>query len=155
MDHRLDQRPDVIGPRTHRSRLCQFVIDVDDLDRGVTFWAAALGATEEPVGVASRHVYRQLRLPDSEIRILLQHTNDPKINKERMHIDIETDDVEAEVVRLEQLGAVRIDHQQERGYDFWVLQVPWGNELCILQSVFPHLLAARVPWAASAEPVRA
>lgn len=51
--------------------------------------------------------YRQLRLPDSEIRILLQLTADPKITKERMHLDIETDNVEMEVRRLEELGAKR------------------------------------------------
>ena len=35
-----------------------------------------------------------------------------------MHLDLETDDVEAEVRRLEAIGATRFDHQQERGYDF-------------------------------------
>lgn len=63
---------------THRSRLAHFVIDVDDLDAGVTFWAAALDAKEEPLSETSSQVYRRLRLPDSEIRILLQRTDDPK-----------------------------------------------------------------------------
>ena len=90
---------------THRSRLCHFVIDVDDLDQGVTFWSAALDAKEEQLGEASRHVYRRLRLPDSTTRILLQRTDDPKSHKERMHPDLETDNVEAEVQRLEALGA--------------------------------------------------
>jgi predicted enzyme related to lactoylglutathione lyase len=131
---------------THRSRLCQFVIDVDDLDRGVAFWAAALDAKEEQLGEFSRHVYRRLRLPDSEVRILLQRTDDPKAGKERMHIDLETDDVEAEVRRLEALGATRWDHQRERGYDFWVLRDPWANEFCILQPNFPDLLAHGPVW---------
>ena len=56
----------------HRSRLCHFVIDVSDLDQGVLFWSAALNAAEEPLPENSRHIYRRLRLPDSEIRILLQ-----------------------------------------------------------------------------------
>src|SRR5919198_670526 len=94
----------------------------------------------------SSHVYRQLRLPDSEIRVLLQLTNDKKIAKNRMHLDLETDDVEAEVQRLEALGATRYDHQQERGHDFWVLRDPWGNEFCVLQPEFPELLARRRPW---------
>ena len=131
---------------THRSRLCHFVIDVDDLDQGVTFWTAALAAEEEQLGEASRHVYRRLRLPDSNVRILLQHTEDPKAGKERMHLDLETDDVEAEVQRLEALGATRLDHQQERGYDFWVLRDPCANEFCVLQINFPDLLAERPPW---------
>ncbi|MBX6751084.1 MAG: VOC family protein [Micromonosporaceae bacterium] len=130
----------------HRSRLCHFVIDCDDLDRAVAFWSAALDATEEPLSEASRSVYRRLKLPDSEVRILLQRTGDPKTSKERMHLDLETDDVEAEVQRLEALGATRYDHQQERGYDFWVMRDPWGNEFCILQPEFPELLARRPHW---------
>lgn len=130
----------------HRSRVCQFVIDVDDLDRGVAFWARALAALEEPLSPSSRHVYRRLRLPDSDIRILLQLTRDAKVSKSRMHLDMETDDVEAEVRRLEALGATRHDHQQERGFDFWVLLDPWANEFCVLQPEFPELLAARSSW---------
>jgi Glyoxalase-like domain len=41
------------------------------------------------------------------------------------------------------LGATRYDHQQERGFDFWVLRDPWGNEFCVLHPNFPELLARR------------
>jgi hypothetical protein len=119
----------------------------DDLDHGVAFWSAALDAKEEPLSEASSQVCRRLRLPDSDIRNLLQRTADPKTRKERMHLDLESNDVEAEVRRLEALGATRYDHQQERGYDFWVLRDPWANEFCVLQINFPDLLAARPPWA--------
>jgi predicted enzyme related to lactoylglutathione lyase len=132
---------------THRSRLAHFVIDVDDLAAGVAFWSAVLDAKEEPLSEASSQVYRRLKLPDSEIRILLQRTADPKTHKERMHLDLESDDVEAEVRRLEALGATRWNHQQERGYDFWVLRDPWANEFCVLQVNFPTLLVQRPMWA--------
>jgi hypothetical protein len=130
----------------HRSRLCHFVIDVSDLGQGIAFWAAALGATEETLPVNSQPVYRQLRLPDSDIRILLQKTADPKTSKERMHLDLETDDLDAEVKRLEGLGASRWDHQHERGFEFWVMRDPWANEFCVLNTGFPELLAQREPW---------
>lgn len=133
----------------HRSRVCQFVIDVSDLDQGTAFWVAAVGGVEERTSETSRRIYRRIRLPDSEVRILLQKTGDRKISKAPMHIDLETDDVEAEVKRLEALGAVRWDHQQERGFDFWVLQDPWGNEFCVLQVEHPELLARRRPWPAA------
>ena len=133
----------------HRSRVCYFVIDVADLDRGTAFWTAALGAAEETVPASSRPIYRRLRLPDSGIRILLQKTGDAKTGKERMHLDLETDDVDAEVARLEALGATRWDHQAERGWDFWVLRDPWGNEFCVLPAMFRDLLARREPWADS------
>jgi predicted enzyme related to lactoylglutathione lyase len=129
----------------HRSRLCHVVIDVPDLEQGVSFWSAALNATEESLPEQISRIYRRLRLPDSEIRLLLQRTGDEKTSKERMHLDLETDDVEAEVARLEALGATRWDHQAERGWDFWVLRDPWGNEFCVLQPMFPELLARQDP----------
>jgi predicted enzyme related to lactoylglutathione lyase len=135
----------------HRSRLAHFVIDVDDLDLAVAFWSAALDATMEPISEASRHGYRKLRLPDDDIWVLLQRTDDPKIAEERMHLDLESDDVEAEVRRLEAFGATRYDHQHEQGPDFWALRDPWGNEFCVLQPEFPDLLATRSPWPASEE----
>jgi hypothetical protein len=63
-----------------------------------------------------------------------------------MHIDLETDDIDAEVRRLEQLGATRHDDQQLRGFDFWVMRDPWHNEFCVLQTTFPHLLDQRPTW---------
>jgi predicted enzyme related to lactoylglutathione lyase len=130
---------------THPSRLCHFVIDVPDLDQGVSFWSAALNAAEDPVPEPSRPIVRRLRLPDSEIRILLQKTGDEKTSKERMHLDLETDDVEAEVSRLEALGATRWDHQTPSGLEFWVLRDPWGNEFCVLPSMLVRYLAGQEP----------
>lgn len=49
---------------------------------------------------------------------------DEKASKEGMHLDLETDDIEAEVRRLEALGAKRWDHHAERGFEFWVLRDP-------------------------------
>jgi hypothetical protein len=60
----------------HRSRVCHFVIDVSNLDEGVSFWSEALAAVNEPLPEASSQVYRHLRLPDSDIRILLQKTTE-------------------------------------------------------------------------------
>jgi hypothetical protein len=48
-------------------------------------------------------------VPKVEIRVLLRRTHDEKVSKERMHLDLRTDDVEAEVRRLEALGATRYD----------------------------------------------
>jgi hypothetical protein len=71
----------------HRSRVCHFVIDCDDLEKAVEFWSAALNAEHEVIDPPSGDVYQRLRLPDSDIRILLQRTADPKRSKERMHLD--------------------------------------------------------------------
>lgn len=71
--------------------------------------------------------------------MLLQKTCDAKVGKERMHLNLEADD--AEVARLEALGATRWDHKRERGFDFWVMPDPWTNEFCVLQPTFPEFLA--------------
>ena len=63
-----------------------------------------------------------------------------------MHLDLESDDVEAEVNRLEQLGATCHDHQQLRGFDFRVMRNPWRNEFCVLQTNYADLLAQRQLW---------
>jgi Glyoxalase-like domain len=63
-----------------------------------------------------------------------------------MHLDLETDDVDAEVKRLEGLGATRWAYQQQRGFDIWVMRGPWDNEFCVVQTECPQLLAHREPW---------
>ena len=130
----------------HRSRIAYFTIDAEDLDAAVKFWSSALGAVTEPGGPTSHHIYRKLWLAGPDIRILLQRTDDVKTSKNRMHLDLETDDVEAEVRRLEALGASRWNHQTERGFDFWVMHDPWQNEFCVLQTMYPELLAQQTPW---------
>ena len=131
--------------KTYRSRLCYVVIDVNDLDEGERFWAGALSGEPEPVGEASEAIYRRLRLPHSDLRLLLQLVPEPKTAKNRVHLDIESDDVEAEVTRLEALGASRVRHETDRGFDFWILADPFGNELCVLQPEYPGLLCDQPP----------
>ena len=131
---------------THRSRLCHLIIDCIDLDEGEAFWAPALGAEIRPVADGSEHVYRRLVPPGAGIHVLLQRTDDLKSEKSTMHLDIETDNVEAEVARLEALGAQRLTNQTERDYNFWVMADPWGNEFCVLQPTYPAKLSQGNCW---------
>ena len=68
-----------------------------------------------------------------------------------MHLDLETDDVEAEITRLEALGATRHDHQTERGWDFWVLHDP-GAMSSASRRCSPACWPAGTPWDGVAEP---
>lgn len=111
----------------HRSRLAQIVIDceVTDLDAATTFWASALGhdcqRLEDP---ADAH-YRQLVTDEGQLGILLQAVDHPS----RVHLDIESTDIEAEVQRLEALGARRV--QQVRTW--WVMEAPTGHRFCVVR----------------------
>jgi hypothetical protein len=53
------------------------------------------------------------------------------------------------ITSTSQLGATRHDHQQVRGFDFWVMRDPWHNEFCVLQTTFADLLNQRPPWPAA------
>jgi len=108
----------------HRSRLQSVVIDCDDLEAGIAFWTRALG-----VEVLSRDApYVSLESPQPGLKLILQSVCEPKTAKTRVHLDIETDDVEAESVRLESLGARRTGE-----VDGWyVMEDPCGNEFCVV-----------------------
>jgi catechol 2,3-dioxygenase-like lactoylglutathione lyase family enzyme len=108
----------------HRSRLQTVVVDCDDLEEGTRFWSAALG-----VGIRGRDdTYVLLDPVCGELRFLLQRVPEPKTCKARVHLDIESDDLEAEVRRLEALGA------QRQGFvdRWWVMLDPCGNEFCVV-----------------------
>ncbi len=139
-----------MGQAMHKSRLCQLVIDVNDLDAGEAFWAAAVSGRVEPISEASTGTYRRLRLPHTELRLLLQLVPEPKRCKSRTHLDIEATDIEAEAGRLVKLGATRVRHVTERGFQFWVLTDPFGNEFCVLEPEFPDLLSNQPTWPAEA-----
>ncbi len=81
------------------------------------------------VGVASRaEPYASLEPTTTGLRILLQRVPDAKSAKNRVHLDIETDDIDAEVRRLEALGARR----QTPIEDWWVMLDPCENEFCVI-----------------------
>jgi glyoxalase superfamily protein len=50
-------------------------------------------------------------------------------HESRVHLDVETDDVEAEVARLEALGAKRVAKVRT----WWVLEAPTGQRFCVVR----------------------
>jgi predicted enzyme related to lactoylglutathione lyase len=110
----------------HKSRLCGFVIDcrVDDFDAAAQFWSRALGR-ELKAPVSDSPTYRTLETSDQEPILLLQKVD----HQSRIHLDIESDDVEAEVARLEALGARRVAKVQT----WWVMEAPTGHRFCVVR----------------------
>jgi len=107
----------------HKSRFCAFVIDCEnaDLEAASRFWSGALGRkVKETDGN-----YVTLDARAGEPLMLLQRVSHPS----RVHLDIESDDVEAEVQRLEKLGAKRV----EKIKTWWVLEAPTGQRFCVVQ----------------------
>jgi hypothetical protein len=110
----------------HKSRLCAFVIDceVDDLDDATRFWSAALGRPPRPAASDSP-TYRTLDTRADEPILLVQQVE----HQSRIHLDIESDDIEAEVARLEALGARRVAKVQT----WWVMEAPSGHRFCVVR----------------------
>lgn len=113
----------------HRSRLGSIGIDCDDLTMAARFWSAALGLE---IGEANER-YVDLQGDAVGLRIFLQKVPEPKTSKTRMHLDIESDNVAAEVTRLEGLGALTVD----RIGTWCVMQDPAGNEFCVVEPETP------------------
>jgi predicted enzyme related to lactoylglutathione lyase len=114
------------------------VIDCSDLDRSAAFWSAVLGYTPGPASTApaSSAPYRSLQ-PESGagIEVLLQRVPDVKRQKNRLHLDLRTPDLEAEVGRVTGLGATLLTSEPvtEDGWFWHILADPDSNEFCVLQ----------------------
>jgi hypothetical protein len=87
----------------HRSKLSTAVIDcqTSDLTEATRFWSAALGRKVDASERPATSMYVKLGSGNEELIVLAQKVPHPS----RVHFDIETDDIEAEVKRLEALGA--------------------------------------------------
>jgi len=109
----------------HRSRLTAIAIDVppDIHDREAEFWAAVVGGTVERRDDPND--------PNTTVgwprglELFVQRIGD---ERPRVHLDLETDNVEAEVARLERLGAQRV--QQIKTW--WIMRDPAGVVFCVV-----------------------
>src|SRR6202043_3445316 len=104
----------------HRSRLCAMLIDckTSDVDEAARFWAEALGRSVDRNHPGSRGNYRMLATPPDEPIVQIHRVD----HESRVHLDIETDDIPAEVARLEKLGAEVVNRLAR-----WVvMQAPTG-----------------------------
>jgi hypothetical protein len=109
----------------HRSRLAGFIIDTNtkDLDGAASFWGTALGMAPEGEREGD---YKRLDSLSRDLAIEVQLVDHPS----RVHLDIESDDVEAEVARLEALGARRVSQVKT----WWVMEAPTGHRFCVIRA---------------------
>lgn len=99
--------------------------DAVDAARVATFWAAALGGT---VGSEPTEEYAQVVTDTLTLSFL--RVPEAKAGKNRVHLDLATDDIDAEVARLESLGATVFAAYTEGGRWTTMLDVE-GNEFCV------------------------
>ena len=108
----------------HLSRLSTFVIDckVDDLDPAEEFWSKALNRALGPPN-PSAPGYRHLAAVEGAPTLVIQRVD----HESRIHLDIECNDLDAEVARLERLGARRVRFVKR----WWVMQAPTDHLFCV------------------------
>ena len=111
----------------HRSRLGGFIIDcrTADLDAAAEFWSQALGCPAMRHDDPADANYVGLETADNDLQIEVQKVD----HESRVHLDIETDDIEAEARRLESLGAKRVAEVR----DWLVMEAPTGQRFCLVR----------------------
>jgi predicted enzyme related to lactoylglutathione lyase len=130
MDRRM--RDTGVMPDEQLDPNLDIVIDCADPESLANFWAAALGYR----AVGFREPY-YLLMPAQRAfpPVILQRVAEPKRGKARIHFDLRVSDVDAEVRRLEDIGARRIDVGQGDEVDFVPMADPEGNEFCVCPGV--------------------
>jgi hypothetical protein len=105
--------------------LCQVIVDVPpaDYEQEISFWSAALG--REPHRPPGYPEYVELGEVTPGVLFDVQSVGE---STPRIHLDVETDDVEAEVARLVALGAT----EQERLHDWVIMKDPAGTVFCVV-----------------------
>jgi predicted enzyme related to lactoylglutathione lyase len=124
----------------HKSKLAGFIIDCQttDLDRSADFWGSALGMPVRALPAGEGDIYKQLEDARHGLNIEVQAVSHPS----RVHLDIETDDIEAEVKRLEKLGATRIEMVRT----WWVMEAPTGHRFCVVRAASKDFEAKASVW---------
>jgi hypothetical protein len=112
----------------HRSRLSILLLDLppEQHAAGSAFWAGATGrpAAQDPDDAD----WASLGSFADGFHLEVQRTGSG--TPPRWHVDIESDDVEAEVARLEALGATR--HRYLDPGNFWQMLDPTGLVFCVV-----------------------
>lgn len=106
-------------------RMGSVVHNVADIDRGIAFWSAVLG-----LDVKYRDVDFAI-LRGEHVNLSLQLSPEPKQGPNRVHLDLYTDDREAEAERIQALGATFVRREVDDDGGFVTLLDPDGNEFCV------------------------
>lgn len=124
----------------HKSKLAGFIIDcqVDDPNDSAKFWGAALGMEVRALPAEEGEKYARLLDPQHRLHIEVQSVDHPS----RVHLDIETDDIEAELRRLEQLGANRIGNVEQ----WCVMEAPTGQRFCVVRKTTDDFERLATSW---------
>ncbi|MGO9872177.1 MAG: VOC family protein [Acidimicrobiia bacterium] len=107
-------------------RIHDITIDCSDPQQLARFWADILGRPVE--GAKGPYVWLQ-RTEDAP-GVGFQKVSEPKVGKNRIHLDVAVPDVVRAKSQIEALGGWRVDGYEAGG--FLVMADPEGNEFCVI-----------------------
>jgi predicted enzyme related to lactoylglutathione lyase len=114
----------------HGLPVVHVVLDCTDAERLAPFWASILGFERR----WSMGQFVGLEDPGGErVGLILQQVPEPKVAKNRSHMDIGARDLEAEARRVEGLGGRRLVERREGPAHWIVMADPEGNEFCLTE----------------------
>ncbi len=113
------------------ARVGAIMINCHDPDALMEFWSQILGI--EIAETYPGYIFGT-NLPDSHIRLAFQQVPEDKTVKNRLHLDLNHEDPEALIAKIEQLGGSRLADHETGGFPWTVLADPEGNEFCVTPS---------------------
>jgi predicted enzyme related to lactoylglutathione lyase len=114
-------------------RLIAATIDCNDLQAMTRFWSELLGVASqihEPFGFLAHPEERRVTL-------WLQRVPEPRVGKNRIHLDLVAEDLDATLARIEELGGGIGDEQGWEGFVWRTCTDPEGNVFDVMQAPDP------------------
>lgn len=113
--------------------LSAVTFDCADALRLAEFWAAALRWDVGPGATAAFASVGGPNRPNGAPALLFFAVDEPKVAKNRNHVDLHTSDLDSELARLVDLGAAVLWDKHEYNTRWYTLTDPEGNEFCLVQ----------------------
>ena len=111
-------------------RISHVMIDARDPDALARFWGALLGIDSVSHFDDGRFVFLEEGAHGPAIGI--QRVPEPKVTKNRVHVDVEVDDIEEWTRWVRQHGGSRVADHQAAGVHWRIMADPEGNEFCLV-----------------------
>lgn len=121
------------SPRDSAPRLIATTIDCNDLQTMTRFWAELLGVASqihEPFGFLAHP-------EDRRVTLWLQRVPEPRVGKNRVHLDFVSQDLAATLARVEELGGAVGDEHGWEGFTWRTCTDPEGNVFDVMQAQEP------------------
>jgi len=114
------------------AKVAAVMVDCNDVDVMVAFWGEVLDL--EVKARYPDYVFMS-RVSDQGPALAFQQVPEPRLGKNRLHLDLTSDDPESLAAHVIKLGGSRVEeHEMDGGISWTVLADPEGNVFCVTRS---------------------